>query len=124
MSTQSPLPGEANAHHHHLKITDVINHIVHPHKSTHQHEEEKHVAKQERKGVKTLADGTDPIEEFEPLVQYDAEREKSAADAEGDREARGGRYREGDGLRLSGRNCMIDGPVAKQYVQRVRHLHM
>ena len=78
MSAQSPLPGEANAHHHHLKITDVINHIVHPHKSTHQHEEEKHVAKQERKGVKTLADGTDPIEEFEPLVQYDAEREKSA----------------------------------------------
>lgn len=78
MSAQSPLPDEANSHHHHHKIIDVINHIVHPHKSTHQHEEEKHVAKQERKGIKTLAEDGDPIEEFEPLVQYDAEREKAA----------------------------------------------
>lgn len=58
-------------------VKDIVDHVIHPHRA-HQREEEATVVQHERKGARTLReDGEEVVEQFEPLVMYDLEKEKA-----------------------------------------------
>lgn len=76
MASAAPTGGPAEEQQHSHSLKHLISHVIHPHRTAHQRQEEATVVHHERRGARTLEDDEDPDEPFEPLVMYDAEKEK------------------------------------------------